>query len=152
MKKSEYTRATAECRFTELKPKFVKYLKNYLETHNLKIDESEIFQCFETTNLKKGFFGGTKVSYTIMCVTKRFLFWGTITDKEESGIAAAQWADISEIWDWETSEHGKIIEDHGIRIFGFIYLSSHRAEWFIGLGDDEAGKRCRTLFKEMIIK
>jgi hypothetical protein len=152
MKKSNVTRSTAECSFDELNPKFIEYLKSYCETNKLDNIEKEVLHCFVTTNLEKGFFGGDKTSYTIICITKRFLFWGIIFDKKDTGIAAAQWNEISEIHDWETSESGKLVEDHGIEIFGFIYMWSRRSSWFIGLGDDDAGKRCRRILKDTIPK
>ncbi len=152
MKKSDYTRSTKECRFSDFKSGFKQAVKKYSEEHKLGDIEKEILHCFETTNNKKVFLGRIKTSYTEICITKRFLFWNVVKDETDIGTAGAQWNDISEIFDWETSEMGKMCEDHGVNIFGFIYLSSHRSSWFIGLSDDVAGKSCRKLLKEMIIK
>jgi hypothetical protein len=151
MKKSDFTRSTVECGFSSLRPKFIEYMRKYIEEHKLENIEKEVLHCFQTTNLKKGFLGKIKTSYTDICITTRFLFWAII-DEKETGVAAAQWSDISEIWDWEATESGKMIEDSGVELFGFIYLWSKRGRWFIGLGNDIAGKKCRELLKEAIGK
>lgn len=151
MKKSDYSRSTAECRFGNFKPCFIQGIKEYAERHKLGDIEKEVLYCFETTNIKKGFLGRIKTSYTEICITKRFLFWNTIIKDNEVSTAAAQWIEITKISDWETSEMGKtFIEDHGVEVFGFLYLASHRSTWFIGLGDDHAGKSCRNVLREMI--
>jgi hypothetical protein len=152
MKKSDYTRSTTECRFNNLKPSFIQAVKKYAVDYKLGDIEKEVLHCFETTNIKKGFLGKIKTSYTEICITKRFLFWMVVMNENEIGTGAAQWIDISEIFDWETTEMGKLFEDHGVDVFGFMYLASHRSKWFIGLGDDDAGHRCAKLLKEMMAK
>ncbi|MBI5538757.1 MAG: hypothetical protein HY951_01760 [Bacteroidia bacterium] len=154
MKKSDYTRSTVECRYSELNPKFIEYLKSYLDIQKLgdiKEIEKEVINCFITTNLKKSLFG-TQTNYTIICITKRFLFWGIISDKKDTGIGAAQWTDIAEIRNWEDTEMGTLVEEHGVEILGFMFRASHRSKWFIGLDENDAGKRCRTIVSEMIKK
>lgn len=152
MKKSDYTRSTAERPYADLHPKFHHYIRKYAEINGLENIENEVLQCFVTTNLKKGFFGKAKTNYTVICITKRFLFWGIIDDDKETGIGGAKWEEISEIRDWETSEMGKMVMDSGVDIFGFIYKASRRASWFIGLGNDSAGSKCRVVLKEIINK
>ena len=152
MKKSDYTRSTAEWPFPDLHRKFHKYLKEYAGTHNLENIEHEVLRCFITTNSKKGFFGRIKTNFTVICLTKRFLFWGIIEDEKETGIGAARWEDISEIRDWEKTEMGKFVEESGVELHGFMYMASHRSTWFIGLGKDDAGSKCRDALKEMIKK
>lgn len=152
MKKSDYTRSTIECDFAEVKPKFTADLKKYAEINNLGEIEKEGRFCFETTNSKKGFLGRIKTNYTVICITKRFLFWAIIDDKKDSGMAAAQWSDISEIWDWEETEMGKLYQDQGVELFGFIYLWSKRSRWFIGIDKSEAGQKCRAIMKKLIEK
>jgi hypothetical protein len=152
MKKSEYSRSTAELKFSELRPKFISYFQKYLEENKLEILESDIRFCFETTNEKKKFFGGVETNYTVICLTNNFLFWGIIHDKKESGIAAAKWEDISEIWDWKDTAMGQFMQESGVELFGFIYLWSKRGKWFIGLGNDEAGLKCKKLLFSSINK
>ena len=152
MKKSEFTRLTHECSLAELQPKFNHYLTEYLNTNRLKLVDNEVRYCFETTNTKKGFFGKTLINYTNICISNDFLFWGIISDKKESGIAAAKWSDISEIWNWADTEKGKYFEDSGIELYGFIFQWSHKTKWFIGLGNDEAGKRCIQIMSSIIKK
>ena len=152
MRKSDYIRSTAACKFENLKPKFIQYLKAYTQKHKLENIEKEVPQCFEVTNIKTGFLGKEEISYTGICVTKRFLFWGVTFDKKETAVAASQWNEISEIMDYETSEFAKMIEDHGLRFSGFVYQSGESGGWFIGLGEDDAGNKCRKLMKEMINK
>ena len=151
MKKSDYTRSTIECKYNEFKSAFIDDLRTYIERHKLGEIQNEVLHCFETTNHKKGFLGKIKTNYTEICMTTRFLFWGIANDNKGSGIGAAQWNEIAEIQDWESSEPGKIIEDHGVELFGFIYQASERSRWFIGLGDDEPGKKCRKIIKEFIV-
>jgi len=150
MKKSDYARSTMECKFDALKPAFINELKTFATKHKLGSVENEVINCFETMNIKKGFLGRKQTSYTQICVTKEFLFWDVITDKYKPGVAAAKWTDISEIWNWEETEFGKMIEDHGLEIFGFTYLASERGRWFIGLGNDAAGAKCSQIIKSMI--
>ena len=152
MKKSDYTRSTAECRYDELKPVFRNNIRTFAEEYKLGDVEKEILHCFETTNLKKGFLGKIKTNYTEICLTKKFLFFGIFTDKEEPGVGAAQWSDISEIRDWKDSEMGQLFEESGVEAFGFLYRSSRRGTWFIGLGNDDAGRKCAALMKDMIKK
>jgi hypothetical protein len=152
MKKSEYTRSTAECRYDEMKPAFIKSIRAYTDEYKLGNVENEILNCFETTNLKKGFLGKVKTNYTEICITKKFLFWGIYTDKDEEGVGAAQWTDISEVREWKDSEMGKLIDESGVEMFGFLYRASRRGTWFIGLGNDDAGRKCTALFKVIVGK
>ncbi|MCU0372757.1 MAG: hypothetical protein MUE56_05895 [Ignavibacteria bacterium] len=152
MKKSNFTRSTAERTFADLPQKFHKYLKKYTEIHKIENSDNEVLQCFVTTNLKKRFLGRVKTTYTVICITKQFLFWGIIDDNKDTGIAGAKWEELSEIRDWENSEMGRIVEDSGVEIFGFIYRSSRRSTWFLGLGKDNAGDNCRAVLKEVLIK
>jgi len=152
MKKSDYTRSTAEWTYADLNPKFHIYIRKYSEVNGLENIENEVLQCFVTTNFKKGFLGRVKTNYTVICITNRFLFWGIIEDDKETGIGGAKWEEISEIRDWETSEMGKLVADSGVDIFGFIYKASRRSSWFIGLGKDNAGDKCRRAMKEMLKK
>lgn len=149
MKKSPYTRSTVETRFHDLHPKFVGYLRSYAELYKLGEIEQDVRNCFVTTNKKKGLLGGTHTDCTVVCMTGRFLFWGIISDKKETGVAAAQWSEISEIRDWNNSAMGAVMEDQGVELLGFIYQASKRASWFIGLDNGSAGMKCRTLLQEM---
>lgn len=150
MKKSDYSRTTRSCSFNDLKSGFIKGIKTYAEQYNLGDVISEVQHCFETTNTKKGFLGKIKTNYTEICITSKFLFWNIVNDENESGVAAAKWSDISEINDWEKTEMGKMVEDSGVEMYGFIHMSSHRSRWFIGLGNDDAGKQCRTLLNNSL--
>ena len=150
MKKSPYTRSTAEIRFQDLHPKFIGYLRSYAELHKLGEIEQDVRSCFVTTNRKKGLLGGVQTDFTVVCMTGRFLFWGIISDKKETGVAAAQWSEISEIRDWKDSSMGAVMEDQGVEILGFIYQDSKRGFWFIGLDNEPAGMKCRALLQEMI--
>jgi hypothetical protein len=152
MKKSEYTRSTRVCRYDEMKPAFRNSIRVYAEEYKLGDVESEILNCFETTNLKKGFLGKIKTSFTEICITKKYLFFGIFTEKDEKGVGAAAWSDISEIREWKDSEMGKLIDESGVEMFGFLYRSSRRGTWFIGLGNDDAGKKCTLIMKNMLIK
>ncbi|MDD5361899.1 MAG: hypothetical protein PHN88_07180 [Ignavibacteria bacterium] len=152
MKKSEYTRSTVERRYDEMKPAFIKIITKYAEEHKLGNIENEILNCFETANLKKGFFGKIKTNYTEICITKRFLFWGVFTDKDEQGVGAAQWTDISEVREWKDSDMSNLIEESGVEMLGFLYRASSRGTWFIGLGNDDAGRKCTALFKVIAAK
>lgn len=152
MKSSGFTRSTAECSFSEFPPVFIRSVKTFEEMYHVGDLESEVLGCFLTTNHKKGFLGKVTTSQTVICMTKRFLLWGIYKDEKDEGVAAAQWSEVSDIWDWETSEGGQLFEDHGVEVFGFQCLNSRRSRAFIGLGNDEAGSRCRTLMKEMIKK
>lgn len=152
MKKSDYTRSTIECRYDELKPLFRREVKKYAEENKLGDVENEVLHCFETTNLKKGFLGRVKTSYTEICITKRFLFWNIVTDKDEEGVGKAKWSDILEVRSMEESELGKLVEESGVEMFGFLFRASRRGTWFIGLGNDDSGRKCTALLKEMIKK
>ena len=152
MKKSDYTRSTVECRYDELKPVFRREVKKYAEENKLGDVENEVLHCFETTNHKKGFLGRVKTSYTEICITKRFLFWNIVADKDEEGVGKAQWSDVLEVRSWEESELGKLVEGSGVEMFGFLFRASRRGTWFIGLGNDDAGRKCTALLKEMIKK
>ncbi len=150
MKKSDYTRSTMECKFEEFNPKFLQYLKTYIEVHKLQENDLNALACFETKNLKRGFLGKLKTSYTEICITKRFLFWAIIDEKKESGVAAAQWNEISEIKEWHDTDAGNYVEDFGVELFGFIYQWSKRSRWFIGIENNDAGSKCRELMIELI--
>lgn len=152
MKKSDFTRSTRECTMSEFKPSFLQCMAKYIEENNIENIENEVEACFETTNLKKGFLGRIKTSHTEICITQRFLFWDIVENKSNSNIAGAQWTELSEIKDWENTEMGKMIEDCGLEIFGFIYRWSRRSTWFIGIDRSEAGMRCRALIKDKIVK
>ena len=150
MKKSSYTRSTRECSFNDMHPKFIQYFHKYLENNRIGWTVADVNYCFETTNLKKGFLGKIQTSYTDICITHNFLFWGIIYDKKDSGIAAARWEDLSEVWNWADTEKGRLFEESGIELYGFIYLFSNRSKWFIGLGNDEAGQKCTQIIMTRI--
>ncbi len=150
MKKSEYTRSTIERRFDEMKPTFRNNIRTFAEEYKLGDVESEILHCFETTNKKKGFLGRVKTDFTEICITKRYLFFGIFTDKAEEGVGVAQWIDIAEVREWKDSELGTIFEETGVEMFGFLFRSSRRSTWYIALGNDDAGRKCTLLMKEMI--
>ncbi|MCX6157984.1 MAG: hypothetical protein NTY74_08420 [Ignavibacteriae bacterium] len=152
MKKSEYIRSTLECRFDEMKPSFRNNVRAFAEEYKLGDVENEIINCFETTNRKKGFLGRIKTDYTEICITKGYLFWGTFTDKAEDGIGAAEWKDMIEVREWKDSELGKLIEESGVEMFGFLFRASHRGTWYIALGNDDAGRKCTSVMKEMANK
>ncbi len=148
MKKSEYTRITTECRYEDFKAVFIQSIKDYANEYKLGDLESEVLACFETTNSKKGFLGGTKITYTDICLTKRFLIWNTMKNDNDKGVGAARWTDIIEIWDWEETESNKIMPDCGLEIFGSLMMSSHRSRWFMAMTNEGPGYDCRKLIRE----
>jgi hypothetical protein len=93
-----------------------------------------------------------KTDYTEICITKRYLFFGIFTDKVEEGVGAALWKDVAEVREWKDSELGKLIEETGVELFGFLFRSSRRGTWYIALGDDDAGRKCTAIMKEMVKK
>jgi hypothetical protein len=125
-------------------------VKVYAEEYKLGDVENEVLYCFETTNQKKGFLGRVKTNYTEICITKRFLFWVIADDKDKPGVGAAQWVDIEDVREWADSEMGKLFEESGVELFGFLYRASRRGTWFIGLGNDDAGRKCTAMLKEMV--
>lgn len=150
MKKSDYTRTTVECRFEDFQPSFSAYLQKYLRDHAMEESELQPIACFETTSLKKGFWGRVKTTYTEIYLTQRFLFWAHIEPKKESGIAAAQWSEISELREWEDTQMAQLRQEAGIELFGFIYKWSKRSAWFMGLDKSEAAMKCRQLMRELM--
>ncbi len=148
MKQSRYTRKTTECNFEQLHPKFIQYFNTYLEINKLGGIKQDVRHCFITQNEKRTLFGSIKITYTILCLTTGYLFWSIIDPKKEGWVSAAKWEEITQVTDWEDSEMGKVMFDHGVELFGFILFASRRSRWFIGLGPDESGNRCRTLLKE----
>ncbi len=79
------------------------------------------------------------------------MFWNSIIIEHDISTVAAQWIDISEISNWKTSEMVKaLIEDYGLEIFGFLHYANHRSSWFIGLGEDHAGKNCRDTLRSIL--
>jgi hypothetical protein len=133
-----------------MKPTFRNNIRAFAVEYKLGDVEREILNCFETTNQKKGFLGRVKTDYTEICITKNYLFFGTFTDKIEEGVGAALWKDVAEVREWKDSELGSLIEETGVEMFGFLFRSSRRSTWYISLGNDDAGKKCCSLFKEMI--
>jgi len=150
MKKSKYSRRTKEVTFQELQPKFIAYLKKYAEFYSFNSKDLEISHCFETTNDFRGLFGQKKTYHINICFSEKYLFWGHIHSKKETGVAAVKWDEIFEAWDWEKTASGRIYEDSGIEIYGTIYLKSQRSRWLIGLGNDEAGNKVKQLIAERI--
>ena len=152
MKKSDYTRSTVEKRFSEMNPVFRSNIRTFADEYKLGNVEMEVLYCFETTNNKKGFLGRVKTDYTEICITKTYLFFGTFTDKVEAGVGAAQWKDVAEVREWKDSKLGSMIEETGIEMFGFLFRSSRRSTWYVALGNDEAGRKCTAIMKDMITK
>ncbi len=152
MKKSDYTRSTLERRFDEMKPTFRNNIRAFAEEYKLGDVENDILHCFETTNKKKGFLGRIKTDYTEICITKRYLFFGIFTDKVKERVGVAEWKDIIEVREWKDSELGKLIEETGVELFGFLFRASRRSTWYMGLGNDDAGSKCTSVMKEMANK
>lgn len=143
MKKSDYTRKTRRCKFNELRPEFVAAVRQFAEDNKLDGIEGSILHCFETASEKQGFLGKRLTQYTDMAITPEWLFWGVSGDKQKAVLGGAKLKDMVEIIDYEKDPMSGIVEDHGLRITGFLYQASRRSTWFIGLGDDAAGGEFR---------
>jgi len=131
-----------------MNPGLVKVFTERFSKNEFPGIESKIITCFEVESLRKKFFG-TKIEYTGIVLTPEVLFWGMANNVIGPFAAAAQLKEISEIRDYENTESCKIMQDHGIEIFGFNYQASRRGTSFIGLGDDESGAKCRKVLREL---
>ena len=150
MKNNIFSRSTRECLFDELNNDLIKLFKDLFLRNDFPGIESKIISCFETESLRKKIFS-VKTEYTGIILTPDILFWGMAGNKNP-GVAAAVIKEISDVKDYEKSENYEIMNDNGLLIFGFIRHASLRSEWFIGLGEDKVGERCRHLLRALIDK
>lgn len=147
MKVPEYLRSTKQCRFDDLRPEFIAPIRKFIEENELGDVERNIINCYQTTSDTKSLFGTVLHQFTDMVITPEFLFWGVSGDKVKATQGCARLKDIAEIIDYEKSPLMQLHEDHGVQLSGFLYHcmdSSHRVTWFMGLGDDDAGKDFRA--------
>jgi len=148
MKNEIFSRSTRECYFDQLNPDLAKAFKDRFLQDEFPGIESKIITCFETESMRKKLFS-TRTEYSGVILTPDVLVWGMSGIKRNPFAAMAQIKEISEIRDYEKTESCKIMQDTGLELFGFIYLFSKRSTWFIGLGADQSGERCRHLLREL---
>lgn len=147
---SEWKRSTREVSFDQLPVPMKTEMQKHIELYNLGDILSDALMCIQTDSekAKKGLFGSAELVQQGAVVTPRWLVWvvsGTKTP--EPAALSALLTDIV-IQDYADTEFAKLVPDSGIQINGKFTDVSENASAFIGLQENDAGRK----FKETVIK
>jgi len=144
-----YSRSTRECKFEDLKTQFLHHLGTYNQRRMIDDIKEDVLFCFQTISHKNRLFFSPEVEFSFVCITKKYLYWGT-TDLTETYISAAKWIEIEEICDWKNSIVAEFSRDYGVMALGLTNLNGYKGQWFIALSDDVVGNKCIQLLKEFV--
>ena len=140
----DYKRTTRECTLDSLRPELSAALRAHAEKYNLGDVLSHVVVCVETTSekIKKGLFGGGETIYTAAVLTKDWLVWANSGTKVTPHAMSARLNQIT-VQDYATSSFAKLIADTGVNVNGLTTDSSEAGTTFIGLEENEAGRKFR---------
>ena len=147
----DYLRTTRECTLDSLFPMLAAGMRAHLEKYELG-DASTTLICCETvsTRQKKGLFGRkTEVIRTAVLVTPTHLIWAAAKDNKTPGVLSARLREV-QVQDYEKSELYRLVPDSGLNITGLFTNATTPASSFIGLGQEPAAQKFRTILKETV--
>jgi len=153
-----WNRSTKECTLANIDAESTLEIQSHVSTYNLGPVLEQAEMCIETTStlIKKGLFGGKKnkfvVSYAIL--TPRWLILAIRNEKSTIGILSAQLKDMT-LTDYATTPDYQLIQDSGLQITAKFtdrvgLNGKERINYFLGLGDEPAGLKFKTMIDAAI--
>ena len=145
---SDWKRSTREVSFEQLPSDVKAEIQKHIERYNLGDILSETLMCVQTDSgkPKKGLFGSAEALRQDVILTPRWLVWVASGTKMSLALLSAYLKDIV-VRDYAATSFGKMIPDSGVQVSGKFTDMSENASAFIGLEDNEAGKK----FTEAVI-
>lgn len=132
-------------------------MREHIQKYELGDIESRAIICCETTSMpkKRGLLArftkaGIEAQRTAIIVTPDLVLWA-VSGKDETVVGWAKLEEI-EVSDFEASYEQQLVADSGINIFGFLGRSSERSKAFIGLGEELAAQKLRSVLGEAVEK
>jgi hypothetical protein len=148
----DYTRATRECRFAELRPELAAAIRLHIEKYELGASGADGVICCETVSRRKKagligrMFGGTPGDVlSAVFVTPVWFIWVSSDQKLGTTVLSARLTQIN-VRDYDN----KLVPDFGLDVSGSFTDSPKRIQVFIGLEEGAAGESLRTRLKEVI--
>ena len=146
---SDWKRSTREISF-ELFPTDLKAeIQKHIELYNLGSILSDAQICIQTDSEKarKGLFGSAEVVHMGAVLTPRWLIWVVSGTRTAPAALSALLTDVV-IQDYANNQFAKMIPDSGIQVTGKFTDVPENGSAFIGLEENEAGRK----FKELAIE
>ncbi len=147
---TEYLRTTRECTPDSLHPILADSIRAYIEKNEVDDIGADVLICCETiaTRQKKGLLGRkTEVVLSGAIVTPGWLIWAAGKEGDTPGVLSARLRDI-QVQDYEKTEFYRRIPDRGVKITGLYTNAATPGSSFIGLGQEPAAQKFRTVLKE----
>jgi hypothetical protein len=148
---ADNVRSTRECALTEIDNSLSVAIQAHLSEYKMTIAETSIQMCCETesTQKKKGVFGGSEKAIQAVILTDEWVIWGDKISGKASSAGSAR-IDQIEMRDYERTTMFNIIPDSGVNITGQYSDSSQTGQLFIALDTGPAGTKFRELLREAI--
>jgi hypothetical protein len=142
---SEWKRSTRELSFEELSAVMKTEIHRHIELYNLGDILSDVSMCIlsQAAKNRKGLFGSAETNQTGVVLTPRWLLWVITGPNTPQGVLTAQLQDVV-VQDYQETPFAKMVPDSGIQVNGKFTDATESASAFIGLEDNEAGRK----FKE----
>jgi len=148
---SEWKRSTREVTFEQLPPDVQAEIRKHIERYNLGDILSATSMSVQTDSekAKKGLFGSAEVVHQVALLTPRWLIWIASGTKTPVSAHSALLQDVV-VQDYAKTPFVKMIPDSGIEVSGKFTDTSENASAFVGLEDNAAGEKFKTLVIESV--
>jgi hypothetical protein len=145
---SEWKRSTCEVSLEEMPTDMMAEIQKHIDLYNLDDILYDTQMCVQTDSEKpkKGLFGSAESVSQCAIVTPRWLLWTVRGTKTPPSALSALLKDVV-IQDYSDTQFAKLIPDSGIQVNGRFTDVIENASAFIGLEENEAGRK----FKETVI-
>lgn len=148
---TDNARITRECAIQDLNPALGAAMRAHIAEYQIGEIESSIEMCCETesTQKKKGVFGGSEKAIQGVFLSGNWLVWAESLSGKSANAGSAKLTQI-EMRDYESTTMFGVIPDSGINITGRFSNSKQTGQLFIGLDSGPTGKKFRELLREAI--
>ena len=145
---SEWKRSTRELSFDQLPIEMKTEINGHIEIYNLGDILSGTLMCIHSsaTKAKAGLFGAAETNQMGVVLAPRWLVW-VITGTKSPGSALSALLQDVVVQDYADTPFAKMIPDSGVQVSGKFTDVSESASAFIGLEENEAGRK----FKELLV-
>jgi hypothetical protein len=138
-----YDRKTRICQLSDLRPDHQQAIAEHCTLYNLGDLGGQARLCGETISEKKqqGLMsrltgGGDRLIYASVIITPPWLIWVVSTEKQKPVVLSAKLNEIE-----VTHYDPRLIPDYGLNILARPTDTTEHGSHFIGLSEDDAGKR-----------
>ena len=145
---SEWKRSTRELSFDQLPDLMKTEIDRHIELYNLGGILSGALMCIHSnaTKAKAGLFGAAEINQMGVVLTPRWLVWAISGTETPPSALSALLQEIV-VQDYADTPFAKMVPDSGVQVNGKFTDVSESASVFIGLEENEAGRK----FKELLV-